>query len=478
MPLFFYAFGNVAGKSGNKSRSCAETLRKSSSLRLFLPFLFFCLTFAPAMQYFDEEEKIDPSNPGIFHLKKNPVTWLWRFYTSSGLGKLWIFGKLDLAWLWFLPAFWVVEILSIPLFGFAERRPRWEIYCAGASVLWLGLAVLLVTCFRFSLQFALFAVAGPVCTALLTCKWPLPPYNLMPSRDTKEAKRAWIAIRVAKAIQIACNVGLVTSFGYECLDWQGGACVEGQEGIDWQGGKCVISTDSNITYAQCVKQEDCHYQWPRDQRNSYEKGYLREAVPFISLCLGFYVQGFFSQRWFRSAQYIDDIRKMPSFKFKSYRLLGFFLVAIGIMGTSTLGGVEADHYTYPIYSNTYCKGPYFGAIFVIGTWVFLSWIYPLAKAYVNCKINAWLHHYAKNSCLVVYGVHWLWLKIFVFWMVEPSVRYCKEPWSILSLFGHCPDPESGYENPLATVGILFMAKKQKLHRHKLLEVRADCRGRR
>ena len=72
-----------------------------------------------------------------------------------------------------------------------------------ASVLWLGLAVLL----GMAQQFTFFAVAAPICTALLA--WtvpPLQPENSMPDNGIEKAKamrEAWITIHVAQAIQIA-----------------------------------------------------------------------------------------------------------------------------------------------------------------------------------------------------------------------------------------------------------------------------------
>jgi len=295
---------------------------------------------------------------------------------------------------------------------------------------------------------------GPICTALLA--WtiaPLQPGGRVPDSGTKKAEWAWIAIRVAQVIQIACNVGLVTSFGY-------GA-------IDSQGGKCVTSTNPNITYFECVKTDDCYYKWPTELHNSHDP---RAAIPFILLCLGFFVQGFFSQRWFRIAGQIDDISEMPAVGFKICRSLGWFLNIVGLTAAATLGEVETEHYIYPIYSNTYCKGPYFGALHVMGTWAFLNIFYPLAKAYVNDEIHPKLYHYAGNSCFVVYGVHWIWLKVFAFWVVEPAVKYCNDTglkgwWAqiISHILGRilgpqiswCPD-EVGVDNPFTAIVIFLV----------------------
>lgn len=470
MPLFFYISGKCSGlstKTFKTSRPIWQTF-KTRCQRLLIPFVIYYLLFVPTWQYFDQEE--DKKRPGIFGMKESIFTWWMNYYYIPD--KM-ILNDFDLAWLWFLPALFIVEVLSTPLFLFAEKLPRKGdgrvLYCGCASVLWLGLFVLLVMA-HFSWQFALWAVAGPIITTLLAGIAPLPSVSQTPqlcrfdsvrtvSGETtswpKQMKQtwlnyfdddewSWVAIRLAEVIQIVCNVGLVTCFGYE--------------DIDPQGGCCVTDSATNQSYYAWPHTKAAEASCPEKAVHSGTHSY-KAAIPFILLCLGFFVQGFFSQRWSRRAEQFDDIRKM-SFRFRFCRLLVLFLTIFGVIVTSTLGDVETGHFIYPIYSTTYCPGPYFGALHVMGTWAFLSWVYPLAKQTMNDRISTKFHHYAGNSCFVVYGVHWLWLKVFVFWMVKPSVKYCTVPgdiWTRLFLIPTtwCPEPP-GFENPLATIVILLV----------------------
>jgi hypothetical protein len=324
----------------------------------------------------------------------------------------------------------------------------------------------------FSWHFAFWAVAGPIFTALLAyivplpsvSQTPVPPRNrsvsaprhiqetwsewLRKIRETLFNKmdaneRSWAAIRLAEVIQIVCNVGLVLCFGYE--------------DIDPQGGCCVTDHNTNQSYYALPHTKAAQKVCPENAVHGGTHNY-RAAIPFILLCLGFFVQGFFSQRWSRSAEGFDDISKM-TFRFRFCRLLVLFFTVFGVVATSTLGDVETGHFIYPIYSNSYCPGPYFGALHVMGTWAFLSWAYPLAKQTMNDRISTKFHYYAGNSCFVVYGVHWLWLKCFVFWNVHTSVKYCAVPGNFWNEYiipvDWCPKP-TGIENPLVAIGILHL----------------------
>jgi len=104
---------------------------------------------------------------------------------------------------------------------------------------------------------------------------------------------------------------------------------------------------------------------------------------------------------------------------KVYYFLMGLLLFLALMASSPQGEVEDEHFIYPIYSNSYHLGPGFGAMHVVGTWAYIGLAISLFQAYGNTRISNWFYKHASASTIVVYIFHWVFVKIFAFWVLAP-----------------------------------------------------------
>ena len=382
MPMFFH----IAGRAHALSRltGLRKTLSRQAR-RLLLPFVVCYLLLIPPWQYIDKE--YDWDNPGSFRMKANPIAWLLDYYTSY---EMLIY--FDMAWLWFLPALFFIVAATSPLLLLAERyqmATRSWTYSSLAAALWAGLFALLVS-LGFGWLFALFAVLGPVSGVLISQALPLPPHGAAPgvaeAWDGPSAVRAWLALHLQTAVQIACSVGLVLSFGYKDID-------------------------------------------PPREDGAHDP---RAAVPFIMLCTGFYAQGYFCHRWSEGCEILES---SAPWWIHLYRLIAVFVVILLLMVSSPLGDVEDGHFIYPIYSATYSRGAGFGPFYVLGTWCYIGIIVSLFQAYGDHMITESFYKHATKSTLVVYIFHWVFVKVFAFWMLYPTLHdhghVVSNPWAAI-----------------------------------------------
>lgn len=364
MPMFFHISGRAQALS--PATGFKKTLARRAQ-RLLLPFAVCYVLLIPPWQFIDKE--YDWQHPSSFHMKANPINWLFKYYTTSEF--LLYF---DMAWLWFLPALYVITLLSTPLILLAERyhgaRMRYT-YMLATVLLWVGLLLALVWGCNFSWRFGIFAILGPATAVLIAQVAPLPPRG---GGDSEKPLRSWLAVRVFTLVQIASSVGIVLSFGYEEID-------------------------------------------PPRADNGHDP---RAAIPFMVLCLGFYIQGYFSQRWSQGCEMYDS-GPLPWWVYL-YRFCGIFVVQLVMMVSSPRGDVETGHFLYPIYSTTYKYGPQFGAVHVLGTWCYILIFVSIFQAYGEHIITKSFHKHATSSTVVVYIFHWIFIKVFAFWMLLPTLH--------------------------------------------------------
>jgi len=263
-------------------------------------------------------------------------------------------------------------VLITPLILLAERygeaRGRFT-YGVSTSVLGAGLLLSLVRG-GFSWRFGFFAIMGPTSAVLIAQVVPLPPHG-----DSADGapERSWLAASLVTLAQVIASVGLVLSFGYKDID-------------------------------------------PKRPDGGHDP---RAVVPFLVLCLGFYVQGYFSQRW-STGQCWSTAR--PPTWVGLYRLGVAYLLQLVLMVSSPLGDVESGHFIYPIYSTTYKHGPEFGAVHVLGTWCYIGVFVSLFQAYGNDIVSKPFFKHATGSTVVVYIFHWVFVKVFAFWMLNPTLH--------------------------------------------------------
>jgi len=363
MPMFFHISGRAQALS--KTVGFRMTLLRRAQ-RLLLPFVVCYVILVPPWQYIDKE--YDWNHPSSFHMKANPIYWLTKYYTTSQF--LLYF---DLAWLWFLPALFAITVLSTPLILLAERHRGASgrfTYSMSTILLGAGFLLGLVCGCGFSWRFGFFAIMGPTSAVLMAQVVPLPPQG---GSADGAPERSWLAASLVTLAQVIASVGLVLSFAYAKID-------------------------------------------PERSDGGHDP---RAAVPFLVLCLGFYVQGYFSQRWSTGESDLDGAR--PPTRARLYRLGLAYLLQLGLMVSSPLGDVETGHFIYPIYSTSYKYGPAFGAVHVLGTWCYIGVWVLLFQAYGDHIVSKPFFKHATGSTVVVYIFHWVFVKVFAFWMLTPTL---------------------------------------------------------
>jgi len=148
----------------------------------------------------------------------------------------------------------------------------------------------------------------------------------------------------------------------------------------------------------------------------------RAAIPFFVLCLSFYIHGYFGQRWEEGSAVVQG--QLSSWWLMLHKLLLAFVMLLIVMTSTPLGDVETGHYIYPIYSASYEGGAGFGAVYVLGTWAYIGVFTALFRAYCDEIGSPALYKHATGSTMVVYIFHWVFVKIFAFWWLNPTLwRY-------------------------------------------------------
>merc|ERR1712007_74857 len=56
-----------------------------------------------------------------------------------------------------------------------------------------------------------------------------------------------------------------------------------------------------------------------------------------------------------------------------------------------------------------------------GTWCYIGVLSSLFKAYGDGIISPFFYKHATGSTIVVYIFHWIFVKVFAFWMLKPTL---------------------------------------------------------
>lgn len=373
MPMFFHISGRAHALS--PSTGLKKTFVRRAQ-RLLLPFAVCYVMLIPPWQYLDWE--YDWQHPSAFHMNSNLIPWLLKYYTTA---EFLIY--FDFAWLWFLPALYVIIVFSAPLFLLAERyhaARNYRLYFCAAISLWSLLALGLVAC-GFTWQFTFFSVVGPASAVAIARFVPVPPHArtkaAMEERgevvQLRSPMQMWLASQAYNFIQVASNIGLVLTFRYSDID-------------------------------------------PPRADGGHD---LRAAVPFMVMSVGFYVHGYFTHRWGEGSLAAEGDGAL--WWMWPYKILSLFTLLLLVLASSPGGEVESGHFIYPIYSASYEAGAGFGAVYVLGTWAYIAVFVFLFQAYCDNHGGAAFHTHATSSTIVVYIFHWVFVKVFAFWWLNPTL---------------------------------------------------------
>lgn len=349
-------------------------MARERARRLLLPFIVVYIVFIPPWQFIDLE--YDYNNPGIWNMKSRFFAWYVSYWTEGG----WI-THFDLAWLWFLPALYIITLLATPIFLVAEQRLRCKNIIIALTLFTLLSACLSV--FGFSNGFIFFsflAVFGPLGVAQIV---PLP---FEANATSSSLARALFA---HNAIVIGSQMGIAQSFSYAAIDP------------------------------------------PQDPSQSQKTSAHSPAamVPMLVLSLSIYIHGYFQQRWGSGLH-----AKQPAWWTILGKVVFLFSIINLIYVCSPMGDVEDAHYVYPVYSVSYWRGRFFGSLYVLGTFANLALITWVTMAHLNEIGSPDIHKHATRSTMVVYMIHSVFVKVIAFLVIRPALaRYdiissVSEPW--------------------------------------------------
>merc|ERR1712007_212216 len=111
----------------------------------------------------------------------------------------------------------------------------------------------------------------------------------------------------------------------------------------------------------------------------------------------------------------------PNFKLHqkvmAWELISVLAIFICIFLGSPVGQWEFN--SWPVYSNSFLEGnTYYAMGYVVGTWAWIAVIEGFMQAYAEEKVDPWLHHHASASTIIVYVFHWVFIKMYVWWIVR------------------------------------------------------------
>merc|ERR1719203_638349 len=140
---------------------------------------------------------------------------------------------------------------------------------------------------HFSLLFTFFSVIGPASALAIARFIPLPQADVR-AEDIADPMRMWLAVHGYTLVQVASSVGIVLSFGYADIDP------------------------------------------PQANGAAHDP---RAAIHFLILCMGFYVHGFFIQRWGKGANRVEEGQSSPWWIHHSKLLCHFLLLLVLIVSS-------------------------------------------------------------------------------------------------------------------------------------------------
>ena len=112
IPIFFYISGLVS-KVYDCEKKGFLLFFKNKFKRLMIPFFYSVLLFLIPRLYLAQNDQ-------AFTRVDGKINWNFFSYTWSLLPVL----LLKLSWLWFLPAIWIISLITYPLLAFSQRRKK------------------------------------------------------------------------------------------------------------------------------------------------------------------------------------------------------------------------------------------------------------------------------------------------------------------------------------------------------------------
>mmetsp|Transcript_64320 Transcript_64320/g.119555 ORF Transcript_64320/g.119555 Transcript_64320/m.119555 type:complete len:474 (+) Transcript_64320:77-1498(+) len=266
-----------------------------------------------------------------------------------------------LSWLWFLPVLFCVEVATLPFVLFAEHKS--PIYGVAAALVLVLLAVCGYLFCGLGILFCIFMVTGP---ALALAMVPLVGVPKAGEERSMWRPSHWIAVHSLTLVMMISQVGMATSFGYADL----------------------------------------------------ARAHADPMTPAIVMFFGFYLLGFFLQRW---GQDPTDILRIPSDAepvglLRVAKLITAMLPAVyvtGICAGASTGEWELG--LFPIYSASYKGGAYFAAAYVVGTWSGIGLSLPGVRGMSDMEVDPGLYKHLTSSALVVYVFHYAFIQSFAYW---------------------------------------------------------------
>jgi hypothetical protein len=297
----------------------------------------------------------------ITEVSKSDVTPQSIFWYLIDFWSLWrtnsIF-RFDPAWLWFLPVLYLTTVLSTPLHLYAERREGR--YLIGAGLVWVLQALLLRQLSGYGFPgFPLYLLLTPVAAVVLVRLVPLPPRD-RPSPETARARFA--AIYALSLCSVTSTIG----------------CVE------------------HLRYADM------------------ESATLK-VLPQLFLYPTFYVHGYFRERWSQAGGDKNDPTLSCSVAFSF--MFGCFFGFLALFAGSATDDIETP--AWPVVSQSFKNGKtLFPHAYVLGTWVWIGIADALFTAYADDEMVPEVYHHASTSTIIVYILHWVFIKPYVWWILR------------------------------------------------------------
>jgi len=379
MPVFFHISGRAQALTKQKP---LRTTLVTRFQRLIIPFFIGYILLIPFWQYVqlrDTPEYVD--SPRFYPL------WLFWFLHPANF-------KFHIGWLWFLPTLFIIGILAVPIFLFAEERSA---KYGGISLgIWIAFSWLLCGLSKFSWLTLALAALGPIVASMVVMFVPFPARN-----SNSWSSERWLAVQLTTFLTILTQLGVVCSFRYEDISdaWKAvpafllftGFYVHGYFVQRWNVG--AAETERLAQAARLLAERN-----NRDRNNSSwdESSQPGSSSPNRS-----------------HAHYAQFAEKLPLWA-GVWQLLVVGIMLLSVSVGSPVGEWEAE--LFPIYSASYKDSPFFGAAHISGTWAMIGLVVSWFQAYANKEFHPMVYKHGTTSVIVVYIFHWVFIAPFTFWI--------------------------------------------------------------
>mmetsp|Transcript_16824 Transcript_16824/g.39042 ORF Transcript_16824/g.39042 Transcript_16824/m.39042 type:complete len:497 (+) Transcript_16824:69-1559(+) len=381
IPLLFHISGRA--KALAKPKGLGE-LVVQRGLRLLPPLAFgWAFLVVPCWQYVYLREEI-PGAP------QSLLPWLQWFFRPENF-------QFTMSWLWFLPCLYGVEMLCLPIILFAER-PSVLMFLPIVALAALAFAILEYGC-GFNAIFMLATIAGPLLAVFLTV--------ILHARTDKRTgwrPEFWAASQALTVVMCISHVVMVCNFGYDSF---------------------FKNNNFGVTDADTI--------------------IGMKIVPALVMLYGFYLHGYFAQRWRGDIKDVVNVDKETAPRTLGEEadltlVLAKFWCAVMpcflILGIS-LGSPSGEWETgiFPVYSASYMgwHAPLYGVTHILGTWSWTILLVTLLSFCANEEVHPVAYKYLTGSSLVVYIFHYALVQPFAYWVLR-DWGFNEGVWKVLGPF--------------------------------------------